>query len=146
MHAPPSGKTDFNSINLQLIKGFDAQDNKAGFFVSQRLKDRMNFSHNNAKYNLVLVPRYRRSRGGLTSEAVDSRYNITVSTKWELIEIETGVVVHKDTSTSTGAFGATRGPYGTITADSSGLQQASKALADRMIVQLATYFASESSR
>ena len=56
----PLGKVD-----VQLQDGVTVVDNQAGFFVNQRLNDRIGVQSETAPYVLEVTPRYRRSRFGL---------------------------------------------------------------------------------
>jgi LPS-assembly lipoprotein len=146
MHGTTGANAPLANIKIQMAKGSDVVDNQAGFFVSQRLRDRIGTSSEGAPYTLQIKPRYTRRRLGLTSADVASRYDISVSAGWELVDSKTGATLSKGASTSTVTFGAPEGPYGVITADNVGVEQSAKETADKLILQLARYFAAENKK
>ena len=85
-------------------------------------------------------------RLGLTVGDVASRYDITVTAKWELIETATGKSLKKGRTSSVVTFGAPSGPYGVITADNVGVEQAAKETADKLVVEIAKLYARKKSR
>jgi len=129
------------NVDVQLLDGVSVVDNQAGFFVNQRLNDRIGVQSDTAPYALEITPLYRRRRFGLTDSDIASRYDITVTARWELIDSKTGKTVDKGSTTSTTTFGAPDGPYGVITADNVGVEQAAGETADKLILELAKYFA-----
>lgn len=143
MHGTTATSTPMANVNIDLKKGSDVIDNQAGFFVLQRLRDRIGTQSDDMPYTLEVTPTYRRSRFGLTDADIASRYDITVSTRWKLIDTKTGKAVDKGVASSTSTFGASEGPYGVITADNVGVEQAAKETADKLILQLARALASQ---
>jgi len=67
---------------------------------------------NASPYRVEITPDYRRRRFGITDSDVASRYDITVTARWDLVDAKTGKSVGKGTSSSTATFGAPDGPYG----------------------------------
>jgi len=143
MHGSSASEAKLGNVLVELNKTSDVVDNQAGFFVTQRLRDRMGTGSDTAPYRLEITPRYRRARFGLTDADVASRYDITVSAKWTLINAKTGDSIDKGTASSTSTFGAPEGPFGVITADNVGVEQAAKETADRLVLQLARTLASK---
>ena len=143
MHGATGASAPLANVHIQMKKGSSVVDNQAGFFVTQRLRDRIGTSSDAAPYTLTVTPRYYRQRLGLTNADVASRYDITVITDWVLTDAKTGDKLHNGSSVSTVTFGAPEGPYGVITADNVGVEQSAKETADKLIIQLARYFATE---
>lgn len=142
MHGSTGGAAaPLANVDVQLQGGTSVVDDQAGFFVTQRLNDRLGMNSQAAPYALKITPRYRRTRLGLTDADIASRYDITVSVRWELIETKTGTRVDRGNTTSTTTFGAPEGPYGVVTADNVGVEQAASETADKLILQIARYFA-----
>lgn len=137
MHAAADADAPLANMNVQMKKGSSVVDNQAGFFVTQRLRDRIGVAPESSLYTLKIEPSYSRSRLGLTVGDVASRYDITVTAKWDLIETATGKSLKKGRSSSVVTFGAPSGPYGVITADNVGVEQAAKETADKLVVQIA---------
>jgi len=128
-------------VDIQLQEGTSVVDNQAGFFVNQRLNDRIGVQSDSAPYALKITPLYRRNRFGLTDSDIASRYDITVTARWELVDTKSGKTLDKGNTSSTTTFGAPAGPYGVITADNVGVEQAAGETADKVILELAKYFA-----
>ena len=129
------------NVDVQLLDGRTVVDNQAGFFVNQRLNDRIGVQSETAPYALRITPSYRRARFGLTDSDIASRYDITVGTQWALVDTKTGKTVDSGRTSTTTTFGAPAGPYGVITADNVGVEQAAGETADKLILELAKYFA-----
>lgn len=146
MHSKVGANAPLSNIDLQLEKGTAIVDNQAGFFVLQRLKDRIGTPTTTAPYQLKISPKYSRRRLGITNADVASRYDITVQARWELIDAKTGKTLKRGRSQSVGTFGAPEGPFGVITADNVGVEHSSKETADRLLIQLAQYFAEENKK
>lgn len=146
MHGTSGATAPLANVDVQVEKGSDVIDNQAGFFVSQRLRDRIGGPSAAAPYVLKITPRYSRRRLGLTVGDVASRYDVTVTAVWDLQDRKTGKSLKKGRSLSIVTFGAPEGPYGVITADNVGVEQSAKETADKVIVQLARYFAEENKK
>ena len=137
MHATSATASKLSDIQIDVRKGADVVDNQAGFFLTQRLRDRIGDAPDSAPYRVEITPVYRRSRFGLTDSDIASRYDITVSSRWILIDTATGKTLDRGTTSTTETFGAPSGPYGVITADNVGVEQAAKETADKLILELA---------
>jgi len=146
MHATTGATAPLANMKVQMEKGSDVVDNQAGFFVAQRLRDRIGVQSEAAPYTLKIKPRYNRRRLGLTSGDVASRYDVTVTATWELLDTKTGKSLKRGRSLSIVTFGAPEGPYGVITADNVGVEQSAKETADKVIIQMARYFAVETKK
>ena len=143
MHGSSAATAKLADIQVEMQKGSDVIDNQAGFFVTQRLRDRIGTATNASPYRVEITPDYRRRRFGITDSDVASRYDITVTARWDLVDAKTGKSVGKGTSSSTATFGAPDGPYGVITADNVGVEQASKETADKLVLALARALAAQ---
>ena len=142
MHGSSGAEASLADIDIEVIKGPIVTDNQAGFFVLQRVRDRIGTPSDISPYKLEIRPGYHRSRLGLTNADVASRYDITVTANWTLLDAKTGASLETGRSQSTVSFGAPEGPYGVITADNVGVEQTAKETADKLIVDLARYFSS----
>lgn len=137
MHATSPANSNLMDIQVDVKKGADVIDNQAGFFLTQRLRDRIGNAPDTAPYRVEITPIYRRSRFGLTDADIASRYDITVTSNWVLVDTSTGKTLEKGRTSTTETFGAPDGPYGVITADNVGVEQAAKETADKLILELA---------
>lgn len=141
MHAPSTGANgiSFEDVSIKITDGADQGDKEAGFYVMQRLRDRI--GENTGRHVLTLNPTLRRAGFGVNSRDVASRYDSTVTVKYTLNEAKSGKVLTTGSVTAVSTFGASRDPYGLIAADKSALQQTTKEAADRLLVKLASYYA-----
>jgi len=141
MHAPSTASSgiSFEDVSIEITDGRDQGDKEAGFFVMQRLRDRLGV--NTGKHTLTLTPRLTRSGFGVNSIDVASRYDSTVTINYSLTDLKSGDVLTRGSVKAVSTFGAPRDPYGLIAADKSALQQTTKEAADRLLVKLASYYA-----
>ena len=146
MHGTAGSTAPLANMNIEMDKSSDVVNNQAGFFVTQRLRDRLGNGSQAARYTLKITPTYRRTRLGLTSGDVASRYDVTVTAKWKLVDAKTGKTAKTGRALSVVTFGAPAGPYGVITADNVGVEQSAKEAADKLIVQLARHFADDAKK
>lgn len=143
LHSTTGANAPLANLNIEMNKGPNVVDNQAGFFMVQRLRDRVGTESDIAPYTLQITPNYRRRRFGLTDGDVASRYDITVTANWVLLNAANGKTLKKGRTLSTVTFGAPAGPFGVITADSVGVEQSAKETADKVVIEIARYFASE---
>ncbi len=141
LHAPATGANGltFEDVSIKITDGADQGDKEAGFFVMQRLRDRI--GENTGRHILTLNPTYRRSGFGLNASDVASRYDSRVSLTYVLADAKSGDVLTKGRVQAVSTFGAPLDPYGLIAADKNALQQTTKEAADRLLVKLAGYYA-----
>lgn len=141
MHAKmgATDATNLKAISVVLQETPDVTNNQAGFFVVQNLRDRIG-SSKTAKYMLRVTPAYSTRRLGITGNDVASRYDVTLRSSYQLLDIKTGDVLDTGNVQAVTTFGAPVGPFGIVTADDVGTRQAAKEVSDRLIVDLARYF------
>jgi len=142
MHAP-SGFAGAQSANLSQVRievsdGKDENDKEAGFYLLQRLQDRTGV--NSGPYVLEVTPRWTRRRLGISADDVASRYDGSVRADYKLIEAKTGNVLDRGRISATSTFGASRDAYGVIASNDAAMRNTAEEAADRLIIQLATYF------
>jgi len=114
MHAP-SGFAGAQSANLSQVRievsdGKDENDKEAG------------------------------RRLGISADDVASRYDGSVRADYKLIEAKTGNVLDRGRISATSTFGASRDAYGVIASNDAAMRNTAEEAADRLIIQLATYF------
>ena len=139
MHSTAS-KAALADIKIELEGGDELVDEQAGFFVAQRLQDRIGTA-SAAKHILKITPDARRRQIGLTDQDVATRYDTSLVMKYELTDAANGKVLDKGRVESITTFGAPFDPYGVVSADNFSKQQAAKEVADRLLNTLATYYA-----
>ena len=120
----------------------DVQDREAGYYMQQRLLDRVG-NQDTAKHVVTITPRVSRRQLGVTANDVASRYDIILQARYELTDRKSGKVLKTGTAESISTFGAPDDSFGLIAADTNGTQQGAKELADRLILQLSTYYSQE---
>jgi len=129
----------FQDISIQIDDGRDAGDKEAGFYVMQRLRDRI--GENTGKHVLQLTPRLRRARLGISADDVASRYDSILEMNYKLLDAKSGKILDRGKVKGTSTFGAPIDPYGIVASDNNAKQQISKEVADRLLVKLAGYYA-----
>ena len=129
----------FEDVSIEISDGRDAGDKEAGFYVMQRLRDRI--GENTGKHILKLRPKLRRQRLGISSDDIASRYDSILEVNYRLVDAKSGKLLDKGSVKGTSTFGAPIDPYGVIAADKSANQQIAKEVADRLLVKLAGYYA-----
>jgi len=136
-----NGTHPLEMISIDMKNGNDTNDREVGFYVLQRLRDRVGIQ--DGIYTLTIEPSWRRGRLGISANDVASRYDGTVSAKYKLTEKKTGNVLNTGRVTAVSTFAASSDPYGVVSANDNAMQTTAAEAADRLIVKLAEYFANE---
>ena len=142
LHATSQTGVNLSDVKVVLANVQDVQDREAGYYMQQRLLDRVG-DKDSAKHVVTIIPSVRRRSIGTTVSDVASRYDITLQAKYELTERQSGKVLDKGTVTAISTFGAPDDAFGLIAADTNGTQQGAKELADRLLLKLSTYYSQE---
>ncbi|MEP1229468.1 MAG: LPS assembly lipoprotein LptE [Litorimonas sp.] len=142
LHGSTSSDVKLSDLQVALAPIRDVQEREAGYYVQQRLLDRIG-ARDKAKHTVTITPRVTRRRIGVTGNDVASRYDITIQVRYSLTESRTGKVLNEGRVESVSTFGAPNDSFGLIAADTNGTQQAAKELADRLILKLSTYYTQE---
>ena len=140
MHSEAGGGGAFNKVSIDLVDGKDLGDDQAGFYVMQRMRDRIG-TNDAAPHKLVLRPDVRRRRIGVTDQDVASRYDTSLLVNYVLSDKKTGKVLDAGRISSVTTFGAPLDSYGVVASDISSKQQAAKEISDRLLNTLARYYA-----
>ena len=131
--------SNFGDIAIDVTEGVDSGDKEAGFFVLQRLRDRI--GHNSGKHILKLDPLLKRDGFGISADDVTTRYDSTLSVRYSLIEASSGDVLTSGDVESTTTYAAPFDPFALDSVDNNALQQNAKDVADRLLLKLASYYA-----
>jgi len=142
LHATSQSGVNLSDLKIVMAPIQDVQDREAGFYMQQRLLDRIGVK-DKAKHIVTITPRVRRRRLGVTNNDVASRYDIDLRAQYTLIDSKTGKVLDKGDVQAISTFGAPDDSFGLAAADTNGTQQGAKELADRLILKLATYYSQE---
>jgi LPS-assembly lipoprotein len=139
MHAPETfgGK----SYNYSDIAVATTSEEKIDFLLKQSLRDR--FGENvDTDYVLNISPKLSRRGLGIGDDDVASRYDLSMTANFELVERKSGDVVFKDRVRAVSTYAAPRDPYGAVSAQNNATEQVASETADRIIIRLAGYFES----
>lgn len=136
MHAPNSFGNmgvDYNELSIVTVN-----NEKIDFLLKQALRDRVG-EHTKTRYRLTVEPRLSQSGLGRGTDDVASRYDLTMTTKIELLDTQSGQTVYTDTVSTVTTYGAPLDPYGEIAAQSNATEQIAVEATDRILVRLARY-------
>ena len=143
MHSPTNTTNSnlFKNISVELNEIEDIGNKEIGFYLIQRIRDRI--GTNLGKDVLLLTPVIRRSGYGASSDDVASRYDITLIVNYEIKNRKTGDLLNRGSVRGSSTFAAPIDPYGLIAASNDAEQVIAKDVADRMLFKLATYYSEE---
>jgi LPS-assembly lipoprotein len=118
-------------------------DGRLGFYMREYLEDSLARDRNQpAVYRLSFANRETRVPRGITISNVASRYEVDLSTNYTLTEIATGKEVTRGKVSVNVTYDVQAQPYASLSAQQDGERRVAEQAADRMRVELATYFAS----
>jgi len=142
LHATSATGVNLSDLQVVMAPTQDVKDREAGYYMQQRLLDRVGVK-DNAKHIVTIIPQVSRRRLGVTSNDVASRYDIALQATYTLTDSKSGKTLDTGRVMAVSTFGAPNDPFGLAAADTNGTQQGAKELADRLILQLATYYSQE---
>ncbi|MDB5461180.1 MAG: hypothetical protein JWO72_2921 [Caulobacteraceae bacterium] len=120
-------------------------DGRTGFLMGQFLDD--DFAKDRShppEYRLLLKTRETRIPRGIRVNNVASRYEVQLSTTYTLVRIKTRAPVATGLVQVNVTYDSADQPYAGIAAEEEGQQRAAEQAAQRIRLELATYFASPS--
>ena len=118
-------------------------DGRLGFYMREYLDDSLARDRNQpAVYRLAIANRELRVPRGITVSNVASRYEIDLSTTYTLTEIATRKLVTRGLVSIAVTYDVQAAPYASLAAAQDGERRAAEQIADRLRIELATYFAS----
>lgn len=143
MHSPTTTNNSslFENISVKLNKIESVGNKEVGFYLIQRIKDRV--GTNPGKDVLILTPRISRSGYGTSSDDVASRYETTLIVSYEIRNKKSGSLLNKGSVKSSSTFAAPIDPYGLIAASNNAEQVIAKDVADRILFKLAAFYSEE---
>jgi LPS-assembly lipoprotein len=118
-------------------------DGRLGFFMREYLEDSL--AHDRAQppvYRLSFTNRELRVPRGITISNVASRYEVDLSTNYTLTEIATGKLVTRGQVQVNVSYDVQAQPYASLAAQQDGERRVAEQAADRLRLELASYFAS----
>ncbi len=143
MHDPglAIGQSVMNNIDVEIIESPKLEDQEGAFWLQQALFDRLG-DNSSGEHILEIRPAFQKAGAGITADDVATRLTLTVNAGYQLKNKKDGKVLDKGRITYSSVYGATREPYGQESAYKVTLKNVSREAADRLIVELASYYAS----
>ena len=118
-------------------------DGRLGFLMREFLDDSLARDRDEpAIYRLSFTNRELRVPRGITISNVASRYEVDLTTSYALTEIATGKLVTRGNVSVNVTYDVQGQPYASLTAQQDGERRVAEQAADRLRIELATYFAS----
>ena len=118
-------------------------DGRLGFFMHQYLNDALAYdSGEPSLYRLSVANREVRSAQGVTIASVASRYEVDLTTTYTLTEIATGKQVTTGRVMVNVTYDVVNQPYAALAAEQDGERRVAEQAADRIRLELASFFAS----
>jgi LPS-assembly lipoprotein len=118
-------------------------DGRTGFLMGQYLDDQLAKDRGQAPvYRLLLKTNETRIPRGIRVNNVASRYEVDVNTTYSLVEIATRKVVTSGVVKINVTYDSADQPYAGVAAEQDGEQRAAEQSAQRIRLELASYFAS----
>jgi LPS-assembly lipoprotein len=118
-------------------------DGRLGYYLHQYLEDSLAQNREQKPvYRLTLSSRELRVPRGITVSNVASRYEVDLATNYLLTEVATGKVAIRGQVKVNVTYDATGQPYAALAAAQDGERRAAEQAADRVRLELATFFAS----
>ena len=118
-------------------------DGRLGFYMREYLNDSLARDRNQAAvYRLSIANRELRVPRGITVSNVASRYEVDLSTTYTLTEIATNTVVTRGVVSVNVTYDVQNQPYASLAAQQDGERRVAEQAADRLRIELASYFAS----
>jgi len=142
MHAPAGAVGAFGNMAVELGPNIRVDDKEAGFWVQQRLAERLGSTAGAAQI-LEVTPSTRRGGIGVSGQDVATRYDLNMSLKYKLTDAATGKVLDRGTISSVSTYTASNDPYALIAAEKATTKQLASDTADRLLTKVAGYFASQ---
>jgi LPS-assembly lipoprotein len=117
-------------------------EGRIGHLLSEDLRDDLATDRSKpALYRLALAVDEKRYARGLTFEQVATWYELSLRVSYSLIDISTGKTLTTGVMPISVSYNAANDPYAGVVAQQNGQQRAAADAAQRIRLELATYFA-----
>lgn len=136
MYAQSDAGSALDDISVQL-----SEHSRGGFLLQQRLNDAFGRHEDHASWKLMVDTSSRRVPRGLRVNNVASRYEITMTVKFELRDAATGKVALKDQIEAMATYDSADQPYAGLAAEQDGEARVAAQAADLLRLRLLRYFA-----
>ena len=118
-------------------------DGRLGFYMHDYLEDSLARDRTQpAIYRLTFANRELRVPRGITISNVASRYEVDLTTTYTLTEVATGKLVTRGNVQVNVTYDVQAQPYASLAAQQDGERRVAEQAADRLRIELASYFAS----
>jgi len=118
-------------------------DGRLGFYMREYLEDSLARDGGQpAVYRLAFANRELRVPRGITISNVASRYEVDLTTNYTLTEVATGKLVTKGQVQVNVSYDVLPQPYASLAAQQDGERRVAEQAADRVRIELASFFAS----
>ena len=133
----------YAQVRIESLEGENPDDKEAGYHIKQSLIDRI--GQGNGEIVLEIQPRLRQRRLGVTGDDIASRFTITLTADYKLIESKTGDILDRGRLQSVTSFGAPADPFGRISAEENAAERIAGEIADDLVIVLSKYYAANGS-
>lgn len=141
MHAPAGGGALLSKqIKVDLADELTVEDKETGFWLRQALVGRMGEA-TAAKHILRIKPMGSREGIGISGQDIATRYDLGLTTEYELTDAVSGKVLTSGEVTSMTTYSAADDPYALVSAQKTTARQLADDAADRILVRLAAHYA-----
>lgn len=118
-------------------------DGRLGFYMREYLEDSLARDRTQpAIYRLTYTNRELRVPRGITISNVASRYEVDLTTAYTLTEVATGKLITRGNVSVNVTYDVQSQPYASLAAQQDGERRVAEQAADRLRIELASYFAS----
>lgn len=122
-------------------------EGRTGHLLSENLRDNLAVDRSSpARYRLALALDEKRYARGLSTEEVASWYELYLRVSYSLVDAATGQTLTAGVTPVNVSYNAVNDPYAGIVAQQDGQKRAAAEAAQRIRMELATYFAGQAVR
>jgi len=142
VHAPvQSGlTTGFQNITIETVKTGNPNNDEGGFFLKQRLRDRLGTS--GGDHILRITPKLDQRNLGFSGDDIASRNDLTLTAYYELVDGASGDILDSGNVRSVSSFGVPLDAFGQQAAQENATRTLAQETADRLLARLARFYSS----
>lgn len=115
-------------------------DDRAGWLLRNALVDRLGGEHDGPSYRLDVVIDDDITRFGIRGDAAATRERRTLRARYQLVAVDTGLVLLDATAGSDAGIDITSSEYATVAAEQTAVERLSQEVADDIVARVALYF------
>lgn len=121
-------------------------DDRAGWLLRNALVDRLGGEHDSPSYRLDVVIDDDITRFGIRGDAAATRERRTLRARYQLVAVDTGLVLLDATAGSDAGIDITSSEYATVAAEQTAVERLSQEVADDIVARVALYFSRQAER